>query len=90
MKITYNETKRQQTIKKRGLDFTQCDQLFNAPHISIEDTRKNYGELRFITFGFIDQREIVIVWTPRDNSRRIISMRKANEREQQSFYNTLG
>ncbi|ELT9129660.1 BrnT family toxin [Salmonella enterica] len=44
-----------------------------------------YGEIRYITAGTLDGRVVVLVWTPRDNARRIISMRKANEREKTRF-----
>jgi uncharacterized DUF497 family protein len=35
--------------------------------------------------GYLDERLVVLVWTPRDEVRRIISMRKANDREK-AFY----
>ena len=38
-----------------------------------------------ITVGVLDQRLVVLVWTLRGEARRIISMRKANEREK-AFY----
>ena len=41
----------------------------------------NYEEDRFITVGWLDARLVVLVWTPRGEVRRIISMRKANDRE---------
>ena len=40
---------------------------------------------RFITVGRLDVRLVVMVWTPRGEVRRIISMRKANDREK-TFY----
>ena len=49
--------------------------------LTVEDDRRDYGEERFITIGFLDETMVVLVWTPRDGTRRIISMRKANERE---------
>ncbi|WP_198401105.1 BrnT family toxin [Thiomicrospira microaerophila] len=33
----------------------------------------------------MDSRLVVLAWTPRGKAKRIISMRKANEREQQRF-----
>lgn len=54
---------------------------FNGHHFTAEDTREDYAEPRFITVGTIDGRMVVMVWTPRGEARRIISMRKANERE---------
>ena len=50
-----------------------------------EDLRIDYGEKRYISFGLINNRLCVVVWTPRDTGRHIISMRKANDREQESF-----
>lgn len=33
---------------------------------------------------------VVIVWTPRDTGRRIVSMRKANDREYAIYHQYLG
>ena len=47
---------------------------------------KDYGEVRFITADMLRERMVVMVWTPRNiNDRHIISMRKANEREQAQY-----
>lgn len=50
----------------------------------------NYEEDRFITVGWLDARLVVLVWTPRGEVRRIISMRKANDREKALFTRHLG
>ena len=34
-----------------------------------------------MTIGFLAAVMVVLVWTPRDGAYRIVSMRKANERE---------
>ena len=62
--------------------------VFNGRAITFEDARRDYGESRFITIGELGQRMVVIVWTPRGAARRIISMRRANDREQTLY--TLG
>lgn len=85
MEIEYDPAKREQTLDNRGLDFDRCTDVFSGPILEMEDTRIKYGEPRFIAFGLLDKRMVVIVWTPRGNRRRIISMRKANEREQKRF-----
>jgi uncharacterized DUF497 family protein len=46
-----------------------------------------HGETRRITVGMLDSRTVVLVWTPRLDARRIISMRKANEREIERYQN---
>jgi uncharacterized DUF497 family protein len=55
-----------------------------------EDDRADYGETRFITAGLLDGRMVVMVWTLRGEVRRVISMRKANEREQARYRSRLG
>lgn len=85
MKIEYDEAKRQITLEQRGLDFADASQVFQGTHYTLEDERKDYGEPRFITIGFMNERMVVMAWTPRAQAKRIISMRKANEREQARF-----
>ena len=53
--------------------------------LTAEDDRRRYGEIRYITIGFLEHMTIVLVWTPRRDARRIISMRKANERERRLY-----
>ena len=48
-----------------------------------------YGEARFITAGFLHGRFVVVVWTPRDGGRRIISMRHGHDREKVRFQSYL-
>ena len=43
------------------------------------------GVLRYQTVGWLDGRLVMMVWTPRGAARRIISMRKINERETQAI-----
>ena len=59
----------------------RADDVFVDDTLTVEDDRRDYGEDRFITVGFLDGTMVVLVWTPRDEAYRIISMRKANERE---------
>lgn len=85
MQIDFDEAKRARTLRERGLDFASVAEVFAGRHFTAEDVRVNYGERRFITAGLLDGRLVVVVWTPRGDVRRIISMRKANEREQARY-----
>ena len=82
MRITYDITKRNKTLLERGLDFADAKTVFSGHHLTAEDSRQDYGEVRLISIGLLKERMVVLVWTPRGADRRIISMRKANEREQ--------
>lgn len=90
MDITYDEAKRQQTLRKRGLDFADAGKIFDGVVIELEDDRFDYPERRLRTYGLIDNRLVMIAWTPTENGIRVISMRKCNEREQKAFTARLG
>ena len=60
----------------------RADEIFAGATLTVADDRRDYGEDRFITIGFLDARMVVAVWTARRGARRIISLRKANDREQ--------
>lgn len=90
MLVSFDPEKRALTLQQRGLDFADAYKVFQAKHFTAPDLRQEYAELRNITIGYLDDRMVVIVWTKRDDSRRIISMRKANEREIKKFSQYLG
>ncbi len=79
--LEFDQEKRDKTLVERGLDFARAAEVFRGTHFTGLDTRHNYPEDRFITAGWLDARLVVLVWTPRGEVRRIISMRKANGRE---------
>ena len=85
MRIEFDEAKRAETIKARGLDMARAAEVFAGPTLTVEDDRLDYGETRLITIGFLDDPMVVLVWTTRDDACRIISMRKANERERRLY-----
>lgn len=60
-------------------------EIFDGATLTVKDDREDYGETRLITIGFLDARMVVAVWTQRGAARRIISLRKANEREQKIY-----
>lgn len=89
MDISFDLDKRAATLRDRGLDFADAAQVFDGPVFELEDVRVHYPERRYITIGLLDGRMVVLVWTERDGGRRIISMRKANDREQARFRERL-
>jgi uncharacterized DUF497 family protein len=81
MKITFDALKDAVNIDKHGLSLTdsaliEWDTLWEKP-----DTRHNYGESRQIGYAYIGLRLHCVIYTDREESRRIISLRKANKRE---------
>ena len=76
MKIEFDDEKRQRTLDDRGLDFADAAIVFSGPKFTILDDRADYGEERFLTVGYLDDRLVAVIWTRRGAARRVISMRK--------------
>lgn len=84
MEITFDPAKRQKTLEERGLDFADAARVFAGEHFDVADERFDYGEARYLTFGWIDGRAVSLVWTPRGEGRRIISMRHVHAKEHEA------
>ena len=89
MRITFDPVKRDWTLINRGLDFLDVPKVFAGPQFQFEDSRADYGESRIVTVGLLGGRMLILVWTARGDARHIISMRKANEKEQRRYHASL-
>jgi uncharacterized DUF497 family protein len=85
MAITFDHAKRDKALVERGLDFADAAEVFAGRVLLFEDSRQDYGEVRLVSVGELAGRMVVVVWTPRGADRHIISMRKANDREQKRY-----
>ena len=85
MTITYDPAKREWTLRERGLDFEDAEEVFAELTIDISDLRRDYGEPRINSVGHLRGRMVIVCWTPRRNGRHVISMRKANDREKARY-----
>lgn len=86
MEFEWDKKKNQSNIKKHGIDFNYAKNIFNSIRVTAIDKRKDYGEIRKISIGKIDSHICVVVYTEREDVIRIISARKANQRERRRFY----
>lgn len=90
MKLEWNEQKRRQNIAKHKIDFVDVSSVFDGPMVVWQDTRKDYGEDRWVGIGFLRNILIVIVYTEVDDqTSRIISARKANRNDRRTFRNQV-
>ncbi|MCP9837273.1 BrnT family toxin [Cyanobium sp. N.Huapi 1H5] len=83
--IRFDPLKRLRTLEQRGLDFLDAERVFAGPTLEFEDRRRDYGEVRTVCLGLLEGRMVVIIYTQRSFFRQVISMRKANAREQLRF-----
>lgn len=77
----WDEAKRLANLRKQGVDFAMVEHFEWEYSVSAEDVVERYGEQRMTSIGPIGLRLYVLVWTPRGDSVRVISLRLANKQE---------
>ncbi len=91
MKFEWNEDKNKLNIKKHGISFEEALEVFDDPlQISKLDKRFSYFEERWITLGLTNKQKVLVVANlffsdEGEEIIRIISARKANKIERQSY-----
>lgn len=91
MLFDWDESKNQSNLAKHGLDFAGAAPLF-APDgqlLTVPDRRKDYGEDRSMGFGRLANRVVAVCFTVGGQIVRIISLRKANQRETKAYNQTI-
>jgi len=86
MEFEWDQDKSDACYSQRGFDFAYVLQAFLDPDRVIrQDTRRDYGEDRYQLIGLIGTRLFFVVYTSRGATIRIISARKANNREAREY-----
>jgi uncharacterized DUF497 family protein len=83
----WDNNKRDWTIRERGIDFEEVRFVFDGPTLAYRSDRK--GEARYVVFGFLDNREVAVVCTFRDDVCWIISARRARKDERKKYHSRL-
>lgn len=81
MRYVFDPAKDAVNQAKHGVSLALAEVLFAGPHVSMKNDRFDYGEVRQVAFGYIQDRLFVCVYADREAERRVISLRKANQRE---------
>ncbi|CAI2933565.1 BrnT family toxin [Aminobacter niigataensis] len=81
MKISFDPGKDEWTRAERGFSLALGADVIRNRVATLLDDRRDYGEDRFVAFGYVDLRLYVCVFTMRDTVFHVISVRKANDRE---------
>jgi uncharacterized DUF497 family protein len=81
LRIDYDPAKSRANVESRGLSFERV-QYFDFDTAKIwQDNRISYPEERYLALGYLENRLHVLCFTTIYNGIRIISFRKANNRE---------
>lgn len=81
MYIEFDSHKNETNIRDRGLSFELAANFDFETAVFEQDTRREYGEIRFRALGYLDSRIYALVFTQTTRGIRVISFRKANKRE---------
>ena len=89
MRHGFDLAKEKTNLAKHGVSLALAEVLFAGPHLSVTDDRFEYGELREVAFGLINDRLFVSVYADREAERRVVSLRRANRREVKRYGENL-
>lgn len=85
MLVEFDAAKNAANLRERGVGLVRFADMEMETSISVEDTRKDYGEPRFRVWGLLDLRLHVAIITHRGERVRVISLRRANHREEKAY-----
>jgi hypothetical protein len=81
VRISFDPAKSERNGMVRGLPFDRVADFDFATAIYGVDTRRDYGETRYVAMGFLDGRLHVLCFTEIEGGIRVVSLRRANLRE---------
>lgn len=85
----WDEDKRLTNLGKHKLDFVDARLLFDGrPTVTARSDHP--FEARFVTTAMIDGKFYTVVWTWREQTRRMISFRRARNGEERAYRQTHG
>lgn len=89
MSLTFewDEQKAEQNLGKHQVGFMEAKTVFGDPFsITIPDPQHSAGESRYVDIGYSSEgRLLVVVYTEREPNIRIISCRRAIQRERRVY-----
>jgi len=89
MRFEWDEKKRLINIRKHGIDFADVPSIFELDTVTVIDDHFEYDETRYQMLGLLKARVIMVVHTESETVIRIISARKANKYEQETYFNEI-
>jgi len=85
MEVEFDPDKDARNRARHGLPLDFGAEVVKAAVTTVLDARFDYGEERFVSFGYVGGRLYVCVFAVREDRLRIISVRKANDREVERY-----
>lgn len=90
IEFEWDEHENDRNLRERGFGFDLAASIFLRPVIAVQDTRQDYGEVRMRALGSAQDVVLVVVYTDRAGVRRIISARRAKQKERMLWQSFAG
>ena len=87
MKFEYDEQKSQINKQKHGIDFVEAQKLWQDEEALIVPANIVDGETRYALISKILTKCFVVIFTLRDDTYRIISVRRCRKNEEKNYEN---
>ena len=81
----WDEKKAMANLAKHGVAFEAIDSFEWKTAVEVEDDRFDYGEQRLVAIGWLGGILHAVTFTWRGDKMRIISLRKADKRDQKYY-----
>ena len=85
MRTTFDPAKNGRNIRERNLPFESAAEFDLENALVATETRQEYGETRYVALGNLRGRLHVLCFTETPDGIRVISFRKANDREVRNY-----
>ncbi len=88
-KFEWDDSKQKINIEKHGIDFIDAIAIFNDINRIEKKIVHESGEERHITIGLVNGVVLLVVYTLRGKSIRLISARRASKNESKYYKNEI-
>lgn len=89
MRYTWDNDKNRRNLERHGIAFEDAKRIFDGQTLEREDDRFDYGETRVYAIGLVNGLEITVIYTDRNDERRIISAWRAEPHERRAYWKSL-
>lgn len=90
MDFEWDEEKRLSNVRKHGIDFLDAKEIWQGQVLETASPQAHHSEERRIAIGQTEGRLLTVVFTWRENKRRIISARIARKDERENYHKKVG
>ncbi len=84
-RFEWDDAKQRKVLRDHRVDLAKLPRFFNGPIIEEFDAAHSHSEERWRAIGVLDDRCVVVVYTERGETTRLITARPAEPHEEAEF-----